>query len=323
MSRCKLNFNLFWSPNSTLTLPPMLCAEFPLQGNMLGFQFDILVRSLLLRSNSPLDILPMPATTERQQITEALHKALLFNLITELKQDAESSSNSSSDISDDSTTSSSESENKEGAYQMEDHLHSMAALYTDHYYNTYKSITKTGVNLQLLMNDYKINCPEIFKTYLQITPNCFISIIKDEDVFLNNSNNEQMLVAHQAAIALYRFGYYGNAVDTVKVTLWAGYGYGTVWLATKHVMAALCSKRFCQSAIRWPSEEAKDAAKALVEDHSRPRWQDGWLIVDSILVPLYYMHPAHYSNSNWFDWKSNYSLNVQVTIICHILLVWK
>ena len=64
-----------------------------------------------------------------------------------------------------------------------------------------------------------------------LSPDCFddlISIIKDEDVFLNNSNNEQMSVEHQVAISLYRFGHYGNAVSTVKVALWAGYCYGTV-----------------------------------------------------------------------------------------------
>jgi hypothetical protein len=259
----------------------------------------------------------MPSTTERQQITEALHKALLFNLIVEaeLEQDAESS-DSSSGTSDDDT---SESDDEEGPSQVEDHLHSIAALYTDHYYNTRESITKTDVNLRLLMEDYKINRPEIFRSYLRITPDCFddlVSIIKDEDVFLNDSNNEQMPIAHQLAIALYRFGHYGNAVSTVKVALWAGYGYGTVRLATKRVMAALCSERFRRSAIRWSSEEAKEAAKAWVEDHSCPGWRNGWLMVDGTLVPLF-MRPAHYGN-NWFDRKSNYSLNVQVTTILHI-----
>jgi hypothetical protein len=94
-----------------------------------------------------------------------------------------------------------------------------------------------------------------------------------------------MPVAHQLAIALYRFGHYGNAVSTVKVALWAGYGYGTVQLATKCVMAALCSERFCRSTIRWSSEEAKEAAKAWVEDHSCP----GWLMVGSWLMAYWYL----------------------------------
>ena len=55
----------------------------------------------------------MPSTTERQQITEALHKALLFNLIIEAEQDEESSDSSSSGTSgsDDITL---ESKDEEG-----------------------------------------------------------------------------------------------------------------------------------------------------------------------------------------------------------------
>src|SRR5882724_10031061 len=262
----------------------------------------------------------MPSTTERQKITEALHNTLLFNLIIEAEQVMESS-DSSSGTSGNKT---SESEAEEGPSQVEDHLHSIAALYTDHYYNTCKPITKTDVNLQLLLEDYEINRPEIFRSILWITPDCFddlVSIIKDQDVFLNNSNNEQMSVEHQVAIALYRFGHYGNAVSTVKVALSAGFGYGTVRLATKRVMVALCSERFHRSAIRWTSEEAKEVAKAWVEDHSCPGWRDGWLMVDGTLVPLF-MCPAHFGN-NWFDRKSNYPLNIQVTAILRISLVCK
>ena len=54
------------------------------------------------------------------------------------------SSDSSSGTSDDDTL---ESEDEEGPSQVEDHLHSIPALYTDHYYNTCESITKTDVNL--------------------------------------------------------------------------------------------------------------------------------------------------------------------------------
>ena len=43
-----------------------------------------------------------------------------------------------------------------------------------------------------------------------------------------------MLVKQQLAIALYRFGHYGNTASTMKVALWAGVGFGTVPLVTKH-----------------------------------------------------------------------------------------
>jgi hypothetical protein len=52
-------------------------------------------------------------------------------------------------------------------------------------------------------------------------------------MFHNNSNNPQMPVDEQLAIALFCFGHYGNGVSTMKVALWAGVGFGTVSLVTK------------------------------------------------------------------------------------------
>jgi hypothetical protein len=44
--------------------------------------------------------------------------------------------------------------------------------------------------------------------------------MKDDPVFHNNSNNPQMSVAEQVAIALYHFGHYENATSQMKVALW-------------------------------------------------------------------------------------------------------
>ena len=122
-----------------------------------------------------------------------------------------------------------------------------------------------------------------------------------------------MAVQDQIAIALYRFRHYGNAATTVKVALWAGIGYGTVCLVTNHVMKAVCSEKFHQSALHWPDDDMKEKAKVWVEEHSCPAWWDGWCMVDGTLIPLH-AHPGFYGNT-WFDQKSNYSLNVQV---CHL-----
>jgi hypothetical protein len=75
-------------------------------------------------------------------------------------------------------------------------------------------------------------------------------------------------------------------------------------------MSALCNNRFRRSAIRWSSPEAKETAKSWVESNSCAAWRGGWCMVDGTLVPLF-MRPAFFGN-NWFDRKSNYSLNVQV-----------
>ena len=194
-------------------------------------------------------------------------------------------------------------------------LYLMASFCLYNIFYCIRKISKTDENLHILLRDWKINRPERFRSYLRITPQCFddlIATIRDDPIFHNNSNNFQMPVEVQIAIALYRFGHYGNAASQMKVTLWAGVGYGTASLFTSRVMAAICSERFRRSSLRWTTEEAKEIAKEWVEEASCPSWQDGWLMVDGTSVPLF-MRPALFGNT-WFDRKSNYSMNVQVSL---------
>ena len=65
-----------------------------------------------------------------------------------------------------------------------------------------------------------------------------VSVLQQDPVFHNQSHVDQLPIADQVAIALYRFGHHGNAVTTRDVALWAGIGYGTVCLVTNHVMKA-------------------------------------------------------------------------------------
>ena len=81
-----------------------------------------------------------------------------------------------------------------------------------------------------------------------------------------------MSVDEQLTIALYHFGHYGNAVSTMKVALWAGVGFGSVFLVTNHVIKALYSERFQHSALQWSSNTAKAATKEWVEQQSWPAW---------------------------------------------------
>ncbi|KAL1724902.1 hypothetical protein EV714DRAFT_185168, partial [Schizophyllum commune] len=162
------------------------------------------------------------------------------------------------------------------------------------------------------LNEYKTHCPEIFRSYLRITPACFdalVDILGDDPVFQNNSHNKQMPVAHQLVIALYRFGHYGNTASNIKVALLFGVGFGTVNLVTSRVIKAICSERFRTAALQWPGEEEQEKAKQWVEEASCPAWREGWLMVDGTLVPLF-RRPGHFGNS-FYDRKSNYPLNVQ------------
>jgi hypothetical protein len=96
----------------------------------------------------------------------------------------------------------------------------------------------------------------------------------------------------------------------MKVALQFGVGYGTVHLVTTRVMKATCTPRFRAASVQWASGAVKEEAKQWVEGVSCPAWQNGWLMVDGILVPLF-RRPGHFGNV-WFDRKSNYSMNVQV-----------
>jgi hypothetical protein len=259
----------------------------------------------------------MPTRTERQLAANALHQAFLVNLIVEAESqlyDAGSDSEYSSDSSSSSTGSSSSSLEDEAELPASQvYLDALGELYSQRYLNSQEAITKDGTQLQLLLTEWKVNCPEIFHSYLCINPTCFddlVNVIHDDEVFQNNSNNPQMPVDEQLAIALYPFGHYGIAASTMKVALWAGVGFGTVSLVKKQVVKSLCSEHFQHSALHWSSGVAKEAAKAWVEESSCPAWWGGWLMVDGTLVPPF-MQPEFFGNT-WFDHKSNYSMNVQV-----------
>ncbi|EPT03287.1 hypothetical protein FOMPIDRAFT_1116484 [Fomitopsis schrenkii] len=160
----------------------------------------------------------------------------------------------------------------------------------------------------------KTQRPDSFRKELRVTPLTFdhlLAHIENDSVFTNKSPNEQMPVADQLAITLYRFGHSGNAVQLTSVASWSGYGKGTVLLATRRVITALLRKEFMAVAMPPVTEEEKEEAKRWVEEHSCRAWHNGWLMVDGTLIPLY-TRPFWYGES-YFDRKCNYSLNVQGT----------
>jgi hypothetical protein len=119
----------------------------------------------------------------------------------------------------------------------------------------------------------------------------------------------QLLVDEQLAIALFRFGHDSNAASVDAIAQWAGVSCGTVVNSTRRVMIAFLALH--DSVIHWPSEEEKEEVKDWVESVSCSEWRDGFCMVDGTLVPLF-EKPGHHGEA-YFDRKSNYSLNIQVT----------
>jgi hypothetical protein len=264
----------------------------------------------------------MPNITDRQSAQEALEAAYLASLAAESDAMLVDSDTSSSSDSHDSESSSSSSEDAPVTMTSEILLDTLGDLYSQRYLNDRQSIQKTTSNMHLLLHEYRVSCPEIFHTYVRVTPECFDAIlaaIRDDPVFHNNSQNAQHPMAEQLAIALFRFGHFGNAASTLKVALWAGVGYGTVDSITKRVMTAVCWESFQHRTLHWADESEKETAKAWVGQNSCPAWRDGWLMVDGTLVPLFAC-PGFYGNT-WYDRKSNYSMNVQVPVLSILVTI--
>lgn len=186
-------------------------------------------------------------------------------------------------------------------------------LHSRRYLNPRSSIRKTPSQLHLLLHEYRANHPRLFRKFLRVTPYTFdtlVQLIKDDEVFHNKSYNRQAPVAEQLAVALYRFGHFGNAAGIEEVGLWFGFSYGFVDVCTRRVLVALGRAEMRAACIHWPGADEREAAREEIEDMSCKSWRDGWCMVDGTLVPLY-SKPRHFGTS-WYDRKSNYSMNVQV-----------
>lgn len=257
----------------------------------------------------------MPRTTERQDITEdVIHLITLFKfcdmkaeLDTLLESSDEESSGCESSSDDDELIKS----NPSNAL-----LTYLQLIHSQWYLHERVRIPKSSSQLSLLLYVYRNDRPELFRSAFRLNPSTFdalASAISPFPIFNNQSTNDQLPLDWQLGIALFRLGHHGNAASVSKIALYLGVGFGTVDLCTRRVIHAVCSDEFRQAAIQWPSEVQKEQSKAWVEEHSCPAWRNGWLMVDGSLVPLF-SRPGFYGN-NWFDRKSNYSLNVQVSKI--------
>lgn len=249
----------------------------------------------------------MVRTTERQQAANGIIEAYTVHLLVEAlapaESDSDSSSSSSSDSDDDGDTTVS------GML-----LQAALNLYSSRYLVERRVIPKSGQQMALLLGVWKMQHPDIFRTFVRISPACFdtlLDTIQGDPIFHNNSINEQMPVAEQLAIALIRFGHFGNAAAVRKLALWAGVGFGTVEFVTNRIIIAVCREQFRAACISWPTEGEQERARLWVEENSCPAWRGGWCMVDGTLIPLF-MRPGFFGNT-FFDRKSNYSLNVQVS----------
>jgi hypothetical protein len=166
--------------------------------------------------------------------------------------------------------------------------------------------------LHLVLVLYKEDDHKRFRQNLRVNPETFdalITRIKDDPIFVSDGPQDQMPLNEQLAITLFRFGHHGNAASVESIAQWAGISAGTVINATRRVMTAFLALH--DAVIRWPSAREKEDAKEWVEAATCVAWRNGCVFVDGTLVPL--ADKPGYHGEAYFDRKSNYSLNVQVS----------
>lgn len=194
----------------------------------------------------------------------------------------------------------------------------LESMYSCRYETARNTLPRAPGFLPHVLHAYKSTRPDKFREQLRVNPSTFdrlVARLEADPVFANNSDNAQMPVEEQVAIALYRFGHYGNAASLQEVANWAGCGKGTVDLVTRRVMTAILRPDFLDEYVRHPTPAEKEKAKDWVESHSCRAWRKGWCMVDGTLVP-FDERPFWYGES-YYDRKCNYSLNIQVCSVSY------
>ncbi len=138
-------------------------------------------------------------------------------------------------------------------------------LYSKRYLKPHHRQRERGpARLPFVLTHVKTHNPETFRSILRVSPSTFDALIarlSDDPVFFNNSQNDQIPVEQQITVVLYRFGHYGNAAGLARVAEWSGFGKGTVLLITRRVLTAILRADFLQTAVRFPTDVEKEAAK--------------------------------------------------------------
>ncbi|KAE8218999.1 hypothetical protein CF326_g9046 [Tilletia indica] len=128
-----------------------------------------------------------------------------------------------------------------------------------------------------------------FRHLVRMTPDAFDTIVQLVSVHpvFQDKNPERLgaPVDEQVAVALYRFGRYGNGGGVLDVAYTCGCGEGSVVAYSWRVAAALYGLR--EQVLCWASEEEKQEARLWVATHSQcVEFSRRWSMVDGSLIPM-------------------------------------
>ncbi|KAE8239470.1 hypothetical protein A4X13_0g8187 [Tilletia indica] len=142
-----------------------------------------------------------------------------------------------------------------------------------------------------------------------------VELIKGHSVFdVSDPRRPGASPAEQASVAFYWFGRFGNGGGVVDVAFVCGCSEGSVVAFSRRVTEALYDMR--QQVLCWASEQEKADAKAWVAERTKcVEFSRGWSMVDGSLFPLAFKPGRSAHHREYFDRKSNYSLNVQLVVL--------
>ncbi|KAF7372059.1 DDE Tnp4 domain-containing protein [Mycena venus] len=107
------------------------------------------------------------------------------------------------------------------------------AMYANRYEKPRNTLPRGPSYLHHVLTALKAGRDDHFREALRVSPQTFdklVARLENDPIFSNNSNQPQLSVEHQLAVALYRFGHDGNSASIQSVANRAGLGKGTVHL---------------------------------------------------------------------------------------------
>ncbi|SCV69349.1 BQ2448_2369 [Microbotryum intermedium] len=151
-----------------------------------------------------------------------------------------------------------------------------------------------------------------FQKTLRMTRTAFNQLHDAErhPVFQSKGKKRQTAVKDQLAVALWRFGGFGNRASAEAAADWSDYSLGAVLMFTNRVTFALNDPEFRRNVIRWPNRIEREASKKWMEETTCWEWRNGWCMVDGTLVPIA-RRPKWFSRS-FTSRKISYAINVQI-----------
>ena len=155
---------------------------------------------------------------------------------------------------------------------------------------------------------------EQYRSYMRLSRTTFehvLSLLRAHagEIFVSGRGTPQLSLEIQLAIALYRFGHYGNASRVEAVADQFGVSAGLVMKCTKRVIRGI--NRLSPTIIRWPSAQRR--AQQAEWAGSSYGFDNCIGATDGTTFPLAYqpaLHPWTY-----YDRKGRYSLNAVLTCV--------